>query len=144
MAVGKHSSSEVTFSLEDSQEGTPRLLTGFLLRMGPAKITSILQKATAFGAAWDTMLPTGVSKVDPITIGGLWDDSATPSPHTVLLTPDTNPNSGTRAIVITFSAGTVRTFTGECLLESYSVIGKNGALTEFDAVLVFSGSAAWS
>ena len=144
MAVGKHSSSEVTFSLEDSQEGTPRLLTGFLLTMGAAKISAILQKSTAYGVAWEAMLPTGLQKADPITITGFWDDSATPSPHTVLISPDILPNSGTRALVITFSTGTVRTFTCECLLESYSVIGKTGNLTEFAAVLVLVGAAVWS
>jgi hypothetical protein len=145
MSVGKHSSSEVTVSLEDAQEGTPRLVTAFILTISAVKITSIMQKSTAFGDTWDKMLPTGLMKADPITLTGFWDDSAGgTAPHTVFLTPDTNPNSGTRALVVTFSTGTVRTFTIETLLESYAVIGKNSLLTEFAAVLVPTGTGTWS
>lgn len=144
MPLGKHSSSEVTFTLTDAQGGTNRVLTGFLLSMGAAKISSILQKSTAYGDTFEKMLPTGIQKVDPITITGLWDDSATPSPHTVLLSPDILPNSAARALIITFSTGTVRTFTATCFLESYAVIGKTGGLTEFAATLVLVGSAAWT
>src|SRR5258708_1801939 len=118
MAVGKHSSSEVTVSLEDAPEGTPRIITAFILTIGPCKITSIMQKSTAFVDAWDKMLPTGMSKIDPITLTGFWDDSAGgTAPHSVFLTPDVSPNAGTRALVVTFSTGTVRTFTVETLLE---------------------------
>ncbi len=144
MALGKHSSSEVTFTLTDAQGGTNRILTGFLLTMGPAKISSILQKSTAYGDTWEKLLPSGLQKVDPITITGFWDDSATPSPHTVLISPDILPNSAARSLVITFSTGTIRTFTTTCWLESYAVIGKTALLTEFAAVLVCTGSGVWT
>lgn len=144
MPLGKHSSSEVTFTLTDAQGGTNRILTGFLLTMGPVKISSILQKSTAYGDAWEKLLPTGIQKLDPITITGFWDDSATPSPHTVLLSPDILPNSAARALIITFSTGTVRTFTTTCWLESYAVIGKTGNLTEFAAVLILTSTGTWS
>src|SRR5216684_8916779 len=100
MPVGKHSSSEITISLEDAPEGTPRVITAFVLTMGPAKITANMQKSTAFGALWDTFLPTGISMVDKFTLAGLWDDSAGgPAPHSVFLTPDVSPTAGTRALV---------------------------------------------
>ncbi len=143
MGAGKHSSSEITISLEDSPEGTPRLITAFILTMGAAKITANMQKTTAYGALWDTFLPTGLSMVDKFTLTGLWDDSAGGlAPHTVFLTPDVSPTAGTRALVIVF--GNARTFTVETLLESYAVTGAVNKLTEFAAVLQPSGAAVWS
>src|SRR4051812_14538503 len=102
MAAGKHGSSEITISYDDGPGGTPRTVTSFVLTMGAVKITSNLQANTPFGATVEAMLPTGVSKIDPITLHGFWDDTVTTGPHTVFLTPDTSPQASTRTLAIVF------------------------------------------
>lgn len=144
MPVGKHSSSEVTFTITDAQGGTNRILTAFLLTCGALKISATYQKSTAYGDTWEKQLPTGLQIAAPITVTGIWDDSATPSPHTVLISPDILPNSAARALIITVSTGTVRTYTTTCFVQDYAVIPKVSNLTEFSATLLLTGSAVWS
>lgn len=141
MAAGKHGSSEITISYDDGPGGTPRTITGFVLTMGGVKLTSNMQGATAFGDTIEKMLPTGVSKIDQITLHGYWDDTATTGPHVVFIAPDTSPQASTRTLAIVF--GNSKTWTSEGFLVSYAVLGKAGNLTEFEAVLQ-QNSGAWS
>ena len=141
MAAGKHGSSEITISYDYRPGGTPRAVTPYVLTMGAVKLTSNMQVSTAFGASIETMLPTGMSKIDQITLHGFWDDTATVAPHVVFLVPDTSPQAATRTLAIVF--GNAKTWTSEGYLVSYAVLGKNGNLTEFDAVLQ-QNSGAWS
>lgn len=141
MAAGKHGSSEITVSYDDGPGGTPRTITSYVLTMGAIKLTSNMQANTPFGATVEAMLPTGVSKIDQVTIHGFWDDTATSGPHVVFLAPDTSPQASTRTLAIVF--GNSKTWTSEGYLVSYAVLGKAGNLTEFDAVLQ-QNSGAWS
>lgn len=141
MAAGKHGSSEITVSYDDGPGGTPRTITSYVLTLGAIKLTSNMQASTAFGDSIEKMLPTGMSKIDQITIHGFWDDTATSGPHVVFLTPDTSPQASTRTLAIVF--GNSKTWTSEGYLVSYAVLGKTGNLTEFDAVLQ-QNSGAWT
>jgi hypothetical protein len=141
MAAGKHGSSEITIAYDDAPGGTLRTITSFVLQLGAVKITSDMQPNTPFGATVEGMLPTGVSKIDQITIHGYWDDTAVSGPHVVFLTPDTSPQAATRTLQIVF--GNARTWSSEGFLVSYAVLGKAGNLTEFEAVLQ-QNSGAWS
>jgi len=141
MAAGKHGSSEITISYDDGPGGTLRLITSYVLTMGGIKITSNMQASTAYGDTIEKKLPTGVSKIDPVQIHGFWDDTVTLGPHIVFLTPDTSPQASTRSLVIVF--GNSKTWSSEGYLESYEVLGKTGALTEFTAVAI-QNSGAWS
>lgn len=146
MAAGKHGSSEVTISCDDAQGGTLRAVTPYVTTVSGIKITAASQLITAFGDTWDKNSPTGVKKVEPITLGGFFDDTATVGPHVVFLTPDTTIYDGTTATSRTFTIvfGNSKTFTVECLLSSYEVMGKNGNLTEYQAVLTPTGTGTWS
>jgi len=141
MAAGKHGSAEITISYDDGPGGTPRTITSYVLTMGAVKLTSNMQANTPYGATVEAMLPTGVAKIDKITIHGFWDDTATTGPHVVFLTPDTSPQAATRTLAIVF--GNSKTWTSEGYLESYAVSGKAGNLTEFDAVIQ-QNSGSWS
>jgi hypothetical protein len=141
MAAGKHGSSEITISYDDGPGGTPRAITPYVLTMGAIKLTSNMQTSTVFAATLETMLPTGMSKIDPITLHGFFDDTATVGPHVVLIAPDTSPQASTRTLAIVI--GNSKTWTSEGYLVSYAVLGKVGSLTEFDAVLQ-QNSGAWS
>jgi hypothetical protein len=141
MAAGKHGSAEITITYDDAG-GTPRTVTNFILTMGALKITSNTQASTAYGDSWEEMLPTGVSKADKIALHGYFDDTATTGPHVVFGAPDTSPQAATRTLAVV--VGNAKTFTTESYLVSYSVAGKNGNLTEFDAEIQPTGAAVWS
>src|SRR4051812_8196540 len=120
MAAGKHSSSEWTISYDDSQGGTLRAITPYVLTISGIKITSATQVTTAFGDTWTKNSATGVKKVEPITITGFFDDTATVGPHIVFITPDATIYDGTTATSRTFTivVGNSKTFTVETLLTS--------------------------
>ncbi len=147
MAAGKHGSAEWTISVDDAPGGSLRAITPYVTAIGGIKITAATQVTTAFGDTWTKNSPTGVKKVEAVQISGFFDDTATVGPHVVFLTPDTTIYDGTTATSRTLTvvvANTPKTFTVEVLLTSYSVIGKNGNLTEYQADLLPTGTGTWS
>ena len=147
MSTGKHGSAEWTITYDDAQGGTARAVTPYVQTISGLKITSAMQIITAFGDSWEKSSPTGVKKVDPVTIHGFFDDTATVGPHVVFLTPDTTAYDGTtstsRTLVVVVSNSS-KTFTVETLLMSYSVLGKTGNLTEYEAVIQPTSTGTWS
>ena len=139
MAAGKHGSAEITISYDDPA-GAPQVITGFVLTMGPVKITSKMQVGTAIGDAVEKSLPTGMRKLEDLTLHGFYDDTPTSGSHAVLGAPDTSPQALTRTLAIGFGG---KTWTSEGYEESYAVIGKVDNLVEFEAVLK-QNSGAWS
>ncbi len=144
MAAGKHGSHEVTITYDDAPGGTGRAITNSVLTMSGVKIEAPLQLSHAFGDTWEESTPTGMRKVPAITLTGFFDDTATTGPHTVLRVgaSDADPQASTRTLVVVF--GNSVTFTVETFLLSYEVLGKNGNLTEYAAVIQPTGSATWS
>lgn len=139
---GKYGSQSITISYDDSPGGSLRVVTGHILTMSGVKITSAMQASHAFGDSWEESTPTGMKKMDPVTMQGLWDTTPTTGPHAVFVEPDDGPQDDTRSLVIVF--GDSKTMSVETRLVSYEVLGKNGNLTEFVAVVQPSGAATWS
>jgi len=140
--AGKYGSQSITVSYDDAPGGTARAVTNHVLTMSGVKITSAMQLSHAFGDSAEESTPSGMTKVDPITLTGFWDTTATTGPHVVFGTPDDGPQDDTRTLTIVF--GDSKTFAVETRLVSYSVMGKNGALTEFEAVIQPTGAHTWS
>lgn len=141
MAAGKHGSAEITISYDDGPGGTLRVITPYVTTFGGIKLTSNMQTSTVFGASIETMLPTGMSKLEQITVHGFFDDTATVGPHVVFIAPDTSPQASTRSLSVVI--GNSKTWSSEGYLVSYTVLGKVGALTEYEAVLQ-QNSGAWT
>ena len=144
MATGKHASSEVTFGYDDAPGGTLRQMEQQILSMSGVKIEAAMQMSHAFGDAWEESTPGGMRKIPAITVTGLFDDTATTGPHTVfrVVDGDISPAASTRSLIVVF--GNSVTFTVETRLVSYEVIGKNGNLTEYAAVIQPTGAGTWS
>ena len=140
--AGKYGSQSVTITYDDGPGGTGRIVTGYMQTMSGVKISSALQASHAFGDSWEEHTPTGMMKMEPVTMHGQWDTTATTGPHVVFIAPDDGPQDSTRTLVIVF--GDSKTMTVETRLVSYEVLGINGNLTEFDAVIQPSGAAAWT
>jgi hypothetical protein len=140
MPAGKHGSSEITISYDDAA-GAPVTVTCGVLTMGPVKVTANQQVATSFCDTVAKMLPTGMSKIDPIKLTGFFDDTPATGAHHVFGTPDTSPTASTRTLTIDFGNG--QTWTSEGYLTSYAVIANQGNLTGYEADLC-QNSGAWS
>lgn len=139
---GKYGSQSITVSYDDGPGGSLTAITNHVLTMSGVKITSAMQLSHAFGDSAEESTPSGMIKVDPITVTGFWDTTASTGPHVVFLTPDDGPQDSTRSLRIVF--GDSKQFDVETRLVSYEVLGKNGALTEFSAVIQPTGAPTWS
>jgi len=143
MAVGKQGSVQVTVTYDDAA-GAPQIITGFVMELGAAEIEVEQESSEAFGDAWRAFTPTGMRKVAPINVKGLFDTTLVTGPHVVLRPGDADatPGAATRTLVIVF--GDSKTFTVETRLQKYKVISSNGKLTQFDATIQPTGAAVWS
>jgi len=132
----------VTITYDDSGL-TPRVITPYVREIGGIKIESLQARSESFGDSWEETTPTGMQKVGAISIKGYFDDAATVGPHVVFRVVDTSPAAGTRTLAVVFG-GTNGTATVETRCISYEVLGKNGNLTEYEAMVQPTGSLAWS
>jgi hypothetical protein len=140
--AGKYGAASFTVAVDDGPGGTARTVTSHILSTSGHKLSSVLEIATAFGVSFEASLPVGLKKVDPLTLEGFWDTTATTGPHVVFGDPDDGPQDSTRTV--TFGYGDSKTFAGEAYLESYEVMPSVGALTRFRAVLQPTGTWAWA
>jgi len=140
--AGKYGSASVTITYDDGPGGTGQVVTGYVQTMSGTKISSTLQASHAFGDSWEEHTPTGMNKMEPVTLSGHWDTTATTGPHVVFIAPDDGPQDATRTLVLVF--GDSKTMTVETRLVSYEVLGQNGNLTQFTAVIQPTGAATWS
>jgi hypothetical protein len=144
MAAGKQGSSGVVITYDDAPGGTPRTMTSHIREIGGVKVEAITQQSNPFGTSWEEHTPSGMAKTNDVTVHGSFDTTATTGPHVVfqVQSGDRDPQGLLRTF--TFSPGDSKTFTSETRLLSYEVLGKNGNLTEYEAVIRFSGAGAWS
>lgn len=144
MAVGKQGSKEVTVTYDDAPGGTPRVITGFILELGGAKIVVETEESTAFGDAWREYCATGMRSSPDIPVSGHFNTTLVTGPHVTLrpVDGDAEPEGLTRTLAIVFGDG--KTFTVETRLAEYEVAGQNGNLTRFNALIRPSGAAVWS
>jgi hypothetical protein len=141
--MAKYGSASVTVTIDDSPGGTPRIITPYVLTIGGIKRESITQQTNPFGVAFQSNTPVGVTKVDDIAIGGLFDDTATLGPYVVFKVQagDVAPASVGRVLVIATGGGT---FTITVHLVSFEVIAKNSNLTEYAALVRQKSDGVWS
>src|SRR3990167_5732927 len=100
--AGKYGAASIAISFDDAPGGSLQVITGHVLTMSGVKITSAMQLSHAFGDSAEESTPSGMTKVDPITLAGFWDTTATTGPHVVFLTPDDGPQDSTRSLRIVF------------------------------------------
>lgn len=136
-------STSVTITYDDGPGGTGRALTNSVTEMGGISIEALQADTSAFADIWGESTPTGFKAVDEVSIKGFYDDTATTGPHVVFRDVDDSPSDATRTLVVVFG-GTNGTFTIETRLKKYSVMPKVKGLTEYEAIVVPTGSGAWS
>lgn len=140
--MAKYGSPAVIITVDDGG-GTPVILTQFVLEIGGVKITANTEPSTAFGDGWEENLPTGVRKVEELTISGFLDDV---TQHPALKDVDGDVADTLRTFVVDFggAAGTNVVLTFEALLTSYEVAAAVNGVTRYTATFLPSGSAVWS
>ncbi len=145
--MAKYGSSVVTVTIDDAPGGTARIITPYVSTIGGIKVESITQQTNPFGTSSEAHTPVGVTKTPDIAISGFFDDTADVGPHVVFGAAaswalDIAPASVGRELVILAATGA--TFTIQVHLVSYEVLPKNGALTEYVALVRQMAAGVWS
>ena len=140
--AGKYGSASIVITIDSTAGGSPQTITPYVLEIGGIKIEAITEQTNPFGVAFEEHTPVGVVKVGPISIKGKFDTTATVGPHVVFVAPDDGPQDSTRTF--TFAPGDSKVFTAEVRLLSYEVLGKNGGLTEYEAMIQPTGTFSWA
>ena len=140
--MARYGSPAVILTVDDGG-GSPVILTQFALEIGGVKITANTEPSTAFGDAWEENLPTGVQKVEELTVSGFLDDV---TQHAALKDPDGNVADTSRTFKVDFggAAGTNVILTFEAWLTGYELVAAVNAVTRYNATFLPTGSAAWS
>jgi uncharacterized protein (DUF2147 family) len=142
--AGKYGSSSIVIQYDDAPGGTLRNMSAHIREIGGVKVEAITEESHPFGVSWKEKLPTGLAQVADVEITGFYDTTATTGPHVVFMVQsgDRDPQGSTRSF--SFAPGDGKTFTCETRLKSYEVLGKVGALTQYKAVVEFTGTGAWA
>lgn len=139
--MSMYGSGSVTVAYDDAPTGVARTITQYVREIGGIKVESLMARSESFGDLWEEYTPTGMKKVPALSIKGYFDDTATSGPHVVFKDPDDGPTDGTRTLTVGFGGATAA---GETRLVSYEVLGKNGGLTEYEAMVQVTGALTWS
>ena len=91
------------------------------------------EESTAFGDASASHISTGIKRAEPITVGGMYDDTAGTGPDVKF-----NVLGTTVAIIITW--GGAKTSTFSAIVTKYQRIGKIGGMTRYVATLLPTGA----
>jgi hypothetical protein len=111
--------------------------TQYVNKIGPFATKRPSKDSTAFNATVESFLRGIVLRHEPITIEGMYDDTATTGPDAVL---DINKitHAATRSVVMTLAAG--KTVSGEVWIEEYNITQEFDEYHAYAAVIRFTGT----
>lgn len=92
-----------------------------------------IEESTAFGDSFESSVSTGIKRAEPITVGGMYDDTASTGPDVKFNTLGT-----TIAIVITW--GGTKTSTFSAIVQKYERIASRNGMTRYIATLKPTGT----
>ncbi len=130
--MSKYGSPDVKIEVDNSS-GALVDLSAYIDEDIALDIGATLEELLAFGATWGSQLSTGVKVASEITLGGMFDDTATTGPHVIL-----NAVGATRSVKVTWGGSNTSNF--EAVISKYSIKASKGAMTRFEATLVPTGA----
>lgn len=108
-------------------------MKNYITTLGAIDLQALTEQSDAFGDAWVENLYTGIKRLQPFTVGGFYDDTASTGPDVKF-----NAVGTTVAIVITW--GSTKTSTFSAIITGYKRTAARGVLTKYEANLLPSGS----
>lgn len=108
-------------------------MKNYIISINAVEIQALTEQTDAFGDSWVENTYTGIKRLQPLTIGGVFDDTATTGPDAKFNTVGT-----TLACVITW--GGTKTSTFSAIVTSYKRMASRGALTKYEVNLLPTGT----
>jgi len=111
-------------------------MSAYVDTINGADIEALLQQSDTFGDSWVEQLYTGIKRMEPITLEGFYDDTATTG-------PDVKFGAGTlgTSVEVIITWGASKTTTVTCIISRYARTPARGELTRYSVTLTPSGAA---
>lgn len=91
------------------------------------------EESTSYGSAVEQHISTGIKRMDPITVGGFYDDTASTG-------PDAKFNTLGTTITLLVEWGGTKTTSVETIVKRYERLAKVGDMTKYVATLQPTGA----
>ena len=140
--MSKYGSASVQVWVAASPGGSNVDISQYLDQDVLVKITSILEPSHTFGDSWEEHLPVGLSRGEPLTLGGLFDTVATSGPHVIFKDVDDSTTGDCRAVVVGFGGGQFAHF--NAVLNGYAVVASVGKLQRYTCDMLPTGAVTWT
>lgn len=98
-------------------------------------------ESTGYGASAFSGLQGVITKMDPITFGGFYDDTASTGPDAILNIARVT-HAATRSFSLTLGTGEV--ITGEAWITEYKVTSSVGQYHKYSATITPTGTIGWA
>ena len=113
----------------DDAVPTLRDMTQYVLTINDVQVEAILEESHSFGDAWFESLGTGIRRMNPVEMSGLYDDTATTGPDVVFNAVNSGPAVATRTLTLTW--GGTKTTSTESLIAMYGRQATRNELTKY-------------
>jgi hypothetical protein len=134
--MAKKSSVDFLFEIDKADGGALTSgLTPYITEFGGLKVSKGTVESTPFGVSAAQFLLGVVSKYDPITVKGFYDNAAEPAPDAVF-----NIRKYTHAVTRSFSLTVGSAVTGELWITDYEITFTQGNYHEYTATVQFTGA----
>ena len=131
--MAKYSSADLKIEIDNSG-GTPVDLSAYIDTIDGFNMEALTQESTPFGVDAEEHLAVGISRTNPVTVEGFYDDTAASGPDAVL-----NSIGDTRTLTITWD-GDSNSDSVEAIIQTYNRTPTRGELTRFSCTLLPTGA----
>jgi hypothetical protein len=108
-------------------------MSAYITEVGDIEVEALTQEVTPATTAAVAHLYTGILEGKPLTIKGVYDDTASTGPNVVFVGV-----GGVRSVKITYGASKTTAF--EAIIKSYKRGAKKGEMTAYEVTLLPTGT----
>ena len=134
--MAKYGSNSLSVSLDNSG-GTPVAMTAYITAINAVTVEALLEESHSFGDSWFESLATGMRRMSPVEISGIYDDAAA-GPDAIFNSPASAPSTSTRTLLITW--GGSKTTSVETVITSFTRGATRNELTSYSVTLTPTGT----
>lgn len=135
--MAKYGSNSVVINFDNSG-GTPVDMSQHVLECNGVEIEAILEESHSFGDSWFESLATGLRKMAPVVLMGLYDDVSSTGPDVIFNAVFTGPSASTRTLQIVYGAS--KSTSVETLIAKYGRKLARGVLHKYEVTLQPTGA----
>lgn len=136
--MAKYGSNSLKVEIDSTEGGSLSDVSQYVLDINGVEVEAVLTESHAFGDSWFEFLATGMRRMNPITLGGFYDDTSSTGPDAIFGAVQDSPADGTRTLKITW--GGSKTTSVETFIQKYTRRPVRGDLTRFEVTLQPTGA----